>query len=188
MKSKSEALKIKNTPAPPDTSGAHCLGSGNVWVWGLDALQPAPGDSEGVPAGVSPPFRLGIAFSTDAGGSLGDPRVPARSHRVFFWGGGAGGDDGDTRRGKKNPIYRGKILSRSLFRRWRGSGLCPPLVRAAPFPAFCGFQHYLLSNFWRPSGDFWPRDGWLRPLGRGHGQVQPLRSHGHPPSPPKKYE
>lgn len=36
-----------------------------------------------------PPFRLGIAFSTDAGGSLGDPRVPARSHRLF---GGVGGE------------------------------------------------------------------------------------------------
>lgn len=102
----------------------------------------------------------------------------------FLGGEGGVGEQRHTQ-GKKNPIYRGKegkIPSRSLFRWWRGSGLCPPLVRAAPFPAFCGFQHYLLSNFWRPSGDFWPRDGWLRPLGKGHGQVQPLRSRGQTPS------
>lgn len=125
MKSKSEALKIKNTPAPPDTSGAHCLGTGNVWVWGLDALQPAPGDSEGVPAGVSPPFRLGIAFSTDAGGSLGDPRVPARSHRDFFWGGGAGGEDGDTRREKKILSIGEKSSPAAYFGGGGGVGYVP---------------------------------------------------------------
>lgn len=179
-------LKLKIPPRLLPLLERIVLAAANVWVWGLDALQPAPGDSEGVPGAVSPlPFRLGIAFCADAGGSLGDPRVPAFLE-------GRGGEEGGKPRHKqgKFPIYRGKggkIPSRSSFWGWRGGrGLCPPLVCAAPFPAFCGFQRYLLSNFWRPSGDFWPRDGWLRPLGWGHGQVQPLRTAGTPPPPPPR--
>lgn len=145
-----------------------------------------------------PPRSSGTAFPTDARSGL---HGPARTYPRRGRGGYTDTGKNAIRRGHgehrhpPTPHPHAACVKVGARVRLRGDGELRGGQRGAPslplhpprctVPSLLRFAALSVSNFWRPSGDFWLRDGWLRPLGKGHGQVQTLRSCGHPPHPQK---